>query len=146
MGLDLTGIGSVASFAKGVVDRFFPPKMSEAERAQAEMQLQVMIEAREAALLDAQKSIIVAEMNQGDDYTKRARPTIVYAGLCFILMVHVLFPMFSYFTKETLPEISLPHEFWWAWTGVCSIWVMGRSFEKGGSKGKIVSAITGAGK
>ena len=36
--------------------------------------------------LDAKKSILMAELNQDDRYTKRARPTVVYVGLIFILL------------------------------------------------------------
>lgn len=141
--MDLTGIGSVASLAKSVVERFFPPKMNDAEKAQAELQLQEMLQERENAVIEAQQSIIVAEMQQADNYTKRARPTLVYAGLFFIFLVHVCFPLIAYFTKEQLPGLSLPEEFWWAWSGVCGIWVIGRSAEKRGAAGKVVSMITG---
>ena len=82
-------------------------------------------------------------MNQGDSYTKRARPTIVYSGLLFIFFVHVLFPMVSWFKSTTLPELALPTEFWWAWTGVYSIWIVGRSTEKNGISNKVTSLITG---
>lgn len=36
MGVDLTGLGSVADFAKSLVDRFFPPNATSA----GEIQLQ----------------------------------------------------------------------------------------------------------
>ena len=146
MGFDLTGIGSVASFAKSVVERVFPPKMTDAEKAQAEMQLQEMLQERETQVIDAQKSIMVAEMQQSDAFTKRARPSIVYAGLVFIFLVHVLFPIVSWFSKETLPALVLPEQFWWAWTGVCSVWILGRSAEKRGVQSKLVGMITGGGK
>ena len=141
--MDLTGLGSVADLAKGVMDKFWPPAADPNEKLKAQLALQQVVEERENKLIEAQRSIIVAEMNQGDSYTKRARPTIVYAGLLFIFMVHVLFPIMTYFSKQTLPEISLPTEFWWAWTGVCGIWIVGRSAEKKGVENKIVSMITG---
>jgi hypothetical protein len=102
-----------------------------------------MVEKREASLVDAQKSIIVSEMQQGDTYTKRARPTLVYAGLFFIFLVHVLFPIAAFFTNKPMPTLLLPTEFWWAWSGVCGVWVLGRSAEKKGAAGKLVSMITG---
>ena len=46
--------------------------------------------------LDARQEIIKAEMAQGDLYTKRARPTIVYAGMLFIFLVYVLVPVIAY--------------------------------------------------
>jgi hypothetical protein len=141
--MDLTGIGSVADLAKTLIDQFFPPKMTGAEKAHAQIQLQEMLQKRENLVIDAQKSIIVAEMQQADAYTKRARPTLVYAGLVFIFLVHVAFPIMSYLSKQTLPALSLPSEFWWAWSGVCGVWVLGRSAEKRGVAGKLVGMITG---
>lgn len=143
MGLDLTGIGSVADFASDLVKRFFPVKMTDAEKAQAQVQLQAMLQEREASLVESQKSIIVSEMQQGDKFTKRARPCIVYAGLLFIFWVHVLFPIAAFFTARSMPELMLPEEFWWAWSGVCGVWVIGRTAEKKGVTGKLVNMITG---
>lgn len=143
MSLDLTGLGSVADFASTLVGRFFPPKMTDSEKAQAQAQIQAMIEKREASIVDAQKSIIVAEMQQTDEYTKRARPTLVYAGLFFIFLVHVAFPISAFFTSKSMPTLLLPEEFWWAWSGVCGMWVIGRSAEKKGITGKLTSLITG---
>ena len=141
--MDLTGIGSVANFAKSIVERIFPPKMTDAEKAQGQIQLQDMLERRENTVVEAQRAIIVSEMQQGDNFTKRARPTLVYAGLVFIFLVHVALPMFAFFTSKPIPELSLPADFWWAWSGVCGIWVIGRSAERRGMTGKIVSMITG---
>lgn len=141
--MDLTGIGSIADLAKTVINQFFPEKMSDAEKAAAQIQLQEMLQKRENTVIEAQKSIIVSEMQQADAFTKRARPTLVYAGLFFIFMVHVAFPILAYLSKETLPALSLPEEFWWAWSGVCGVWVIGRSAEKRGVTGKLVGMITG---
>ena len=143
MALDITGLGSIADFAKTIIDKFFPPSMTSAEKAEYQLKLQAMMEARENALIEAQKSIIVAEMEQADAYTKRARPTLVYAGLLFIFLVHVFFPMITFFSREQLPALMLPDEFWWAWSGVVGVWVIGRTMEKNGSSGKIIDVITG---
>lgn len=149
MGFDLTGLGSVADFAKGLIDKFVPDKMSEAEKAQVQVQVQDMLQKRDDNLLSAQRDIIIAEMNQGDNFTKRARPSIVYVGLMAICLVHVLFPILVWTllaikgAKIELPEINLPDQFWWAWSGVCGIWVIGRSAEKRGATDKITEMITG---
>lgn len=149
--MDLTGLGSVAALAKDVVGRFFPPKMSEQEKAVAQIKIEEMLESRETALIDMQRSVITAEMAQGDNYTKRARPTIVYFGLVAIGLVHVLLPMVAWMVLmatgkplTNMPDISLPSQFWATWGGVCSIWVIGRSFEKRGQSGKMLSLITGS--
>ena len=143
MGFDLTGLSSVADLAKGLVDRFLPPAMTGAEKAQAQLQMQEILEKRETTLIDAQKSIIVSEMQQADNFTKRARPSLVYSGLLFIFLVHVAFPIAAFFTSKPMPSLTLPTEFWWAWGGVCSVWVVGRSAEKKGATGSVISLLTG---
>jgi len=144
MGLDITGLGSVADFAKGIMDKFIPDKMSDAEKAQVELGIQQAVMARDVARDTAQKDVIVAEMNQGDNYTKRARPTIVYAGLGFIFLVDIFAPILEALTGKKMPAMALPVEFWYTWGGVCSVWVWGRSKEKQGVAGKAIKAITGS--
>lgn len=144
MGLDLTGLGSVADLAKTVVDKIFPPSLDPKGKAEAQIRLQEVLQQRETSLLETQKAIIVSEMSQGDNFTKRARPSIVYCGLFFIFLVHVFLPSVAFFTDKSIPTLSLPPEFWWAWGGVCSIWVIGRSAEKSGASGSMVNMITGS--
>ena len=150
MGLDLTGLGSVADFAGTLVQRFFPPKMTDAEKAQAQVQLQGMLDHRENSMIESQKSIIMSEMSQGDAFTKRARPCIVYFGLIAIGLAHIILPMIAWLILITsgkpladMPSIVLPGEFWATWGGVCSIWVIGRSAEKRGVTNKLVNMING---
>ncbi len=148
--MDITGLGSVFDFAKGVMDKIWPPQADPTEKIKAQMALQGLLEKRENQVVDAQKSIIVAEMQQGDNYTKRARPTIVYAGLAFIGLVNVLLPIIAWITLSVtgkpltdMPDIHLPGEFWAAWGGVCSIWAICRSAEKRGAANKIINMVTG---
>ncbi len=129
MGFDVTGIGSIADLAKGVIERIWPPQADPNKKLEVQMELQKLLEQRENTVIEAQRSIIVAEMGQGDAWTKRARPSIVYAGLLFIFAVHVAFPIITYITKHQLPQLALPSEFWWAWTGCCGIWMVGRTLE-----------------
>ena len=141
--MDLTGIGSIADLAKGIMDKFIPPKTTEAERMAIELQLQQMLNTRETTLLEVQKSVIVAEMGQSDTFTKRARPMIVYAGLIFIGLVHVIVPCIAFFYSRPMPELSLPTDFWYSWSGVVGVWMVGRSAEKLGNSNSIISSITG---
>lgn len=147
---DLMGIGSVADFAKGIMDRFFPKSMDPAEKAQKQIELQEAISKREDTLINSQKEIIVEELKQGDSFTKRSRPMIIYSGLLFIFMNHVILPMIVWIvtiatgTKIDPPVLNLPSEFWWAWSGVCSVYVMGRTSEKMGYSNKIIQMITGS--
>ena len=148
--MDITGLGSVFDLAKGIMDKIWPDQADPNDKIKAQMELQGLLEKRESQVLDAQKSIIVAELQQGDNYTKRARPTVVYMGLAFIGLVNVLLPMIAWITLSVtgkpltgMPDINLPGEFWLAWGGVCSVWVVGRTAEKRGAANKLVNMITG---
>ncbi len=162
MGLDLTGLGSVADFAGTVVERIFPKKMDEAEKAQKQIELQAMLQEREDVVIKSKTNIMVAELQQGDKLTKRARPMIIYTGLAFIALVHVIFPICVklailgclIFNAEALTtevqttlksfmDLSLPTAFWTSWGGTVSIYAIGRSAEKRGVQNKLVSLITG---
>lgn len=152
MGLDVAGIGSVADLVGGLADRFFPKKMTFEERAVKELELQKIIQDRDNARDTAKRDVMVAEMNQGDNFTKRARPAIVYTGLFVIIVNYVLNPWMTYwalmFFKQqvTLPAINMPEQFWLTWGGVCGLYVLGRSAEKGsagGVIGKVAGLITG---
>jgi hypothetical protein len=143
--------GGLGQLIKDIIGQFklSPEKKAELEAAveandqairMKEYELTVKAMEAEAAVVDAQKAIIVAEMNQSDPYTKRARPTIVYAGLLAIFLVNVILPYISYFTKAVVPPIELPSDFWYVWGGVCGIWIVGRSYER--VKGK-TNTITG---
>lgn len=118
------------------------------------------VEQTHRAELNAKEKIIVAELNQGDKFTKRARPAIVYWGILLITICYVIFPLITgliltlqgelIVTLENgnkvinqLPTIKLPQEFWWAWSSVVGIYAIGRSAEKYGVRNKMVDAITG---
>lgn len=140
---DLTGLGSIANFASTIINKIFPPSADPQAKLNAQIEIQKMLEDRENAVINAQKEIVVSEMSQGDNFTKRARPTVVYAGLAFIFFDHVALPIYSFFSSGAVPNVSLPSEFWWAWTGCVGIWMVGRTMEKRGSTSEIVAKITG---
>ena len=86
----------------------------------------------EAKTVEAKEKVMIAELNQSDNYTKRARPTVLYAGLLIMFINNVVLPWIAYFKDSlaTLPPINLPSEFWLAWGGVASVYAFGRSKEK----------------
>jgi hypothetical protein len=145
--IDVTGIGSAVSsvtgLAKSLVDRFLPPTMGEADKAKAQIEMQELLQNYETTLINTQKDIIVSEMSQQDTFTKRARPTVVYAGLAFIFLVNVFFPIVIFATKGTAPELSLPQEFWWSWSGVVGTWIVGRSAERITGGNSVTRVING---
>lgn len=138
--MDITGLGSIADLAGGILERVWPKDASPAEKAAAQVAIETALAAREQAVIEAQKSIMVAELEQSDAYTKRARPTVIYAGLLFIFLVHVIGPLSAAWGGRPLPEMSLPSDFWWAWSGVVGLYVIGRTSEKRGLDNPIVAA------
>lgn len=136
-------LSPISELAKTIIDKIWPPAADPNAKLQAQHELEVMLQQRENALIGATQEIIVAEMAQGDLYTKRARPTLVYAGLLFIFLVHVGFPIATFYTGKPAPSLMLPEEFWWAWGSVVGVWSLGRTFERKGVGGKVTDAITG---
>lgn len=153
-----TGLSTAFGFAKNILDKIWPPSADPNKKMEVAAALEAALQERDNSIIEAQKEIIVAEMNQGDNFTKRARPSVVYMGLIFIAIIHVLFPIviklitvfqFTSLSPAQLAELtnlttlSLPSEFWFSWSSVVSIWAVGRSMEKRGTANKIIKAITG---
>ena len=60
---------------------------SSGEKAKARLQMESLIQDRESEVeqtirkeLESKERIIVAELQQSDNFTKRARPSVIYAG------------------------------------------------------------------
>lgn len=137
------GVSEVANAIGGIVDQFHT---SDEEKAAAKLEIEKLLQADRMKLQDslqvelqAKERVLVAELTQGDKFTKRARPTVVYAGLAFIFFNYVIAPLF-------LPDqqaLQLPAEFWVAWGGIVGTWSIGRSFERKGVVNKATSIVTG---
>ena len=146
------GVSGILGSVSGVIDKF---TLSKEEKQEFQLQMQSRLMQIETELeksyrmeLDSRKEIIKAEMAQGDLFTKRARPTIIYVGLLFIFIVHVILPVVAYISgtpAENMPMINLPSEFWWAWGTVVSVYGAGRSAEKMGISNTITNLATGSG-
>lgn len=156
--------GNVIDTIANTVDRFvtnpdekkaFMLELRKIEEEQRQNQRRFLIEMEELtqkreseieqtirAELDAQKEIIVAELKQDDNYTKRARPTVIYVGLIFILLEifglrHVILHELNLGPNE-LSIITSSDEifkvFLAAWAGVVGVYAVGRSVEKRGTR------------
>jgi hypothetical protein len=144
-----TAISGVANTAADIVDRFVESpdekRQLKALLAQKKAEGDAQIEQTIRKGLESRERIIVAEMNQDDNYTKRARPTLVYAGLGMIFLNYVLFPNIAALMSVTnFTTTHLPVEFWVAWGGTVGIWSLGRSAERRGATNAVVKKITGS--
>lgn len=115
------------------------------EKKKAVLEIEKIISQRDAdietslrAELGAKERVLTAELTQGDKFTKRARPTVVYAGLVMIAYNYCIAPSLS------IPRVELPTEFWAGWSGIVATWSIGRSMEKNGKPNKATSVITGS--
>jgi len=143
------GISDIVDSVGGVVDKFSLSK-EEKQEFKLEMQSRLAEMEREAEEtyrqeIESRAEIIKTELTQGDRFTKRARPSIIYAGLFFVFIVHVIFPIIVFITGDKMPDLNLPNQFWWAWGTVVGVYGAGRSAEKMGATNKITNLITGSG-
>ncbi len=142
------GVSELIGAVESVIDVVHT---SEEEKVEAKLKIEAAVTERMAVIesslqarLKMVQGIIESEMQSGDSYTKRARPTLVYFGMLVIFLNHLLLPWVAHFIPASqVPEIALPEEFWWAWTGVVGLWVVGRSAEKSGVMNKATRTITG---
>jgi len=121
------------------------------EKAAFKVELEKVLQQRDKeveqtirAELQAKERIIVAEMAQGDNYTKRARPTVIYFGLAIIAFNYCLIPLVQLATDMTVEAFTLPAEFWLAWGGCVGVYNIGRSMEKRGNRNKLTQAAVGS--
>lgn len=84
----------------------------------------------------------MAELQQGVRYTKRARPTVIYVGLLFILLElfgirHIVLDQLE-LGGNALNIIqgsdAIFKTFLAAWAGVVGVYAVGRSMEKRGTR------------
>jgi len=153
---------SLFSSLNGMLDR---AGYSEQEKAEHQMVVKQYImellrekEKRQSALDQKKLDFMRAEAKQDDKFTKRLRPTVGYTGLAVIVWNNAILPTIGTLiqlitqlsqrvqTIDIDPSqfiIDLPSEFWWAWGGVMSVYVVGRSAEKTGYSNRLISFITG---
>lgn len=140
-------IGEVVSKIGNTIKQFIP---NDVDRMKAQGEIEKILQTRDADIettirqeLSSKEKILIAELQQGDNYTKRARPTLVYTGLAVIIYNYCAVPTIQMLNGLPVVPFQLPTEFWVAWGGVVGTWVVGRSMEKRGIKNKAVSLITG---
>lgn len=132
MGAFATLIGPAFDGLAKIIDNFH---MSPDEKAQAQ---QAIADAQQKAQLAAQdyqvqlNSIagqnIRAEETSDDNFTKRARPAVVWMGNALIAWNYGLVPVLL--LKWHASPVTLPDAFWWTWGTVVTGYVFSRGAEK----------------
>lgn len=125
---------------------------TDGDRIQLQKELETILQKRDSEIeqtiraeLAAKKDIMVAELQHGDTYTKRARPTVVYMGLACIVFNYCFVPTVQTLLDVKVDPFMLPDAFWMAWGGVVSVYSLGRSAEKRGTRNKVTDFMTGSG-
>ncbi len=144
-----SGTGNLVSSVAQVADQFIT---TDAERHEFKLKMEALVQQRESEIQktiqseqQAKQSILAAELNQDDKFTKRARPMLVYFGLVMIAMNYMVFPILSrFFNIDGSPLPDLPMEFWAGWSGIVATWCIGRSAEKIGASNKVTRLVTGS--
>ncbi len=153
-----TGTKEILSGVGNIIGKF---KMSPAEKESFKLQLESLLQKRDSEIeetyrneVNAKSEIIKAELAQGDNYTKRARPTVVYMGLFFIFLellgLRHLVLSNIYENEDMLKAMiaqsdSIFNTFLITWGGVVGVYGIGRSFEKTGVRNRLTGIITGSG-
>ncbi|WP_292999601.1 holin family protein [Nevskia sp.] len=126
--------GDLVDKIAGAADRFIT---TDGERNQYRLETEKVLQARDSEIeqslraeLTVRERIMVAELQQDDTFTKRARPAVVYVGLAVIVFNYCLAPMIAWTVGKTPPVFNLPEEFWYAWGGILGLYTFGRSMEK----------------
>ncbi len=154
--------GGLIESIGNVADKFH---LSGEEKQQFKLEIEALLQKRDSEIeqtirseLQAKERVLVAELQQGDSYTKRARPTVVYVGLAVIVFNYCVVPLLikaaSILAMMGKPAIdlatigweplSLPVEFWAGWSGIVMTWSIGRSAERRGVRNKAVQTVTGS--
>ena len=142
------GAGDLANAVGNVADKF---NFSGEEKANFKLEMEKLLQKRDSEIeqtirteLEAKERVLVAELSQGDNYTKRARPTVVYMGLLMALINYVIIPNVVLFLGAIIQPFPLPEVFWYGWSGIVTTWSIGRTMEKRGARGRLTSMITGS--
>ena len=109
------GVGKVIGQVGGLIDQF---KLSPDEKQKFKLEMESLLQKPDSEIeqtiraeLGAKERALVAELAQGDNYTKRARPTVVYAGLIFIFYNYCVVPTIQSLTDAAVVAFALPTEF-----------------------------------
>jgi hypothetical protein len=151
------GAGGLLSGIGGIIDKF---QLSPKDREQMKLEMEGLLMQKEKDAedtyrleLQSKTQVMQAELAQGDNYTKRARPTIIYAGLIFILLE--LFGLRHFFMslmfKDDVLKImtkssdDIFQTFLITWASVAGVYSIGRTVEKSGKANQVTNFITGSG-
>lgn len=98
--------------------------------------------------INASKEIIIAELRQSDLYTKRARPTVIYAGLVVVLLelfgLRIAVLNYNHASVDIInSSTDILNAFLYMWGAVAGAYALGRTAEKRGISNTVTQLATG---
>jgi hypothetical protein len=138
--------GAVSLFTKKQEGKITEAEL-DAELKTLENTLATQVEMTYRQEVDAKAAVMVAELQQDDNYTKRARPTLLYSGLVAALLEGALkaYAFFGGLPEGMVPPASFfPAAFWASWAGVAGLYSIGRTVEKRAANGQPSGAVLNA--
>lgn len=128
------GVAGILKGAEGIIDAVQEGKLKKAE---ALVQLREIADRESArthdeivAEIGAKERIMVAELQQGDAFTKRARPFVIYTGPFVVLLLALLYYIAFYRGQPPPPTPDFVDWYLAAWAGYGSVYSWGRTQEK----------------
>lgn len=144
-GTIIKGVSELLKSGFNLVDELHT---SDEEKSEAKLKLQQMVLQHEQIMestitqqIKSREAIIVAEMQNGDNFTKRARPAVIYTFLGIVVLNYCIFPTVGHFLKMPMPQLELPKEAWNFFTVAFSVYGVGRTWEKVKGAGGIVKSV-----
>ena len=105
MTIDITGIGAIASAAKGIVDKFWPDK-TEVEKAELAAQVQLTME--EYKLAEGQQQINLEEAKSTNWFVAGWRPYIGWVCGTGLAYQFLFMPIMNGFIKAIFDTVPFP--------------------------------------
>lgn len=98
--------------------------------------------------INASKDVVLAELKQSDLYTKRARPTVIYVGLIFVLLeifgLRIAVLNYNDASDEIVKSsTAILESFLYMWGAVAGAYALGRTAEKRGISNAVTQLATG---
>jgi hypothetical protein len=127
--------GTFLDSVKGIISQFHMSPEDKAKlQAQIEQEKDVFAQAENdynARLNDIAGQNIRAEAQSGDNYTRRARPSVIWIGL-FVIVWNYCGPyqIINHYAHLGLTSVDLPQWFWESWGVICTGYVFNRTAEK----------------
>jgi hypothetical protein len=144
-------LGNAASTACDVIDQLVEDKDLAAKlKAETNIRTAQIDISKYASQLEAQKSVLVAEI-QGESWIQRNwRPAVMMLFAAIIANNYIIFPYLSLFdfSKEAVTQLELPNVMWECLKLGLSGYIVGRSAEKiakgAGLKGMMNKMLKGS--